>query len=120
MPVFVGIHKLRINPGNIRPRERVPELVHACKKAGIPIRVGVNGGSLDRALLGELLGQTELRELIDRDVLAELVRSVIRPLGPTLLEVPDRPADVALLQSFTSQMFTRKRASRVRRGRDYL
>jgi hypothetical protein len=40
-----------------------------------------------------------------RKVLAELVRTVVRPLGPTLLQVPDRPADVALLQSFTSQMF---------------
>jgi hypothetical protein len=40
-----------------------------------------------------------------RKVLADLVRTVVRPLGPTLLQAPDRPADVALLQSFTSQMF---------------
>ena len=37
--------------------------------------------------------------------LAGLVRSVIRPLGPTLLEVPDRRTDVAMLESFSSQMF---------------
>ena len=40
-----------------------------------------------------------------REVLAELIRDVVSPLGPTLLQVPDRPADVALLQSFSSQMF---------------
>ncbi len=39
-----------------------------------------------------------------REVLRELVRDVVRPLGPTLLAVPDRPADVALLESFASQM----------------
>ncbi len=38
-------------------------------------------------------------------VLAELTRDVVRPLGPTLLQVPDRPADVAVLESFASQMF---------------
>lgn len=40
-----------------------------------------------------------------KEVLAELVRDVVRPLGPTLLQVPDRRSDVALLESFTSQMF---------------
>lgn len=39
------------------------------------------------------------------EVLAELMRDVVQPLGPTLLQVPDRPADVAFLESFTSQMF---------------
>jgi hypothetical protein len=39
------------------------------------------------------------------EVLTELVRTVVRPLGPTLLQVPDRQADVAVLESFTSQMF---------------
>lgn len=39
------------------------------------------------------------------EVLSELTQSVVRPLGPTLLNVPDRPADVALLESFSSQVF---------------
>jgi len=38
-------------------------------------------------------------------VLKELVRDVVRPLGPTLLQVPDRKSDVGLLESFTSQIF---------------
>jgi len=40
-----------------------------------------------------------------REVLRELIHEVVRPLGPTLLQVPDRPADIAILESFTSQMF---------------
>ncbi len=39
------------------------------------------------------------------EVLTELTHNVVRPLGPTLLQVPDRPADVAILQSFSSQVF---------------
>lgn len=38
-------------------------------------------------------------------VLTELTHRIVQPLGPTLLQVPDWPADVALLESFTSQMF---------------
>ncbi|MFV1967113.1 MAG: LamG-like jellyroll fold domain-containing protein, partial [Pirellulaceae bacterium] len=43
-----------------------------------------------------------------REVLTELVDQVVEPLGPTLLQVPDRPSDVALLESFTSQVFARR------------
>jgi Concanavalin A-like lectin/glucanases superfamily len=46
------------------------------------------------------------------EVLTELVTDVVRPLGPTLLQVPDRKTDVALLESFASQIF----ASRGSRG----
>ena len=42
------------------------------------------------------------------DVLAELIRDVVRPLGPTLRRVPDRRADVAVLESFSSQMFAHR------------
>jgi len=40
-----------------------------------------------------------------QEVLAELTRDVVRPLGPTLLQVPDRKTDVAILESFASQIF---------------
>lgn len=46
-----GIDKVRINPGNIGKRERVEEVVRACKERGIPIRIGVNAGSLEKHLL---------------------------------------------------------------------
>ena len=43
-----GIDKIRFNPGNIGKRERVVALVDACGARGIPIRIGVNGGSIER------------------------------------------------------------------------
>ncbi len=46
-----GIDKVRINPGNIGRREKVVEVVKACKERGIPIRIGVNAGSLENHLL---------------------------------------------------------------------
>lgn len=49
--IDAGIHKLRINPGNIGSRANVEKLVSACKAREIPIRIGVNSGSLERELL---------------------------------------------------------------------
>lgn len=46
-----GIDKVRINPGNIGKREKVEAVVNACKAKGIPIRIGVNAGSLESHLL---------------------------------------------------------------------
>jgi len=46
-----GVHGLRLNPGNIGGRDKVEEVVHACRERRIPIRIGVNGGSLERELL---------------------------------------------------------------------
>ena len=46
-----GIDKIRINPGNIGSRERVEAVAKACAARGIPIRIGVNCGSLEKPLL---------------------------------------------------------------------
>ncbi len=46
-----GIDKVRINPGNIGKRERVEAVVRACQERGVPIRIGVNAGSLERHIL---------------------------------------------------------------------
>jgi (E)-4-hydroxy-3-methylbut-2-enyl-diphosphate synthase len=46
-----GIDKIRINPGNIGRREKVEAVVKACKERGIPIRIGVNAGSLEKRIL---------------------------------------------------------------------
>ncbi len=47
----VGVDKIRINPGNIGDDERVRAVVNACRKKNIPIRIGVNGGSLEKDIL---------------------------------------------------------------------
>ena len=51
-----GIDKIRINPGNIGGEDRVKAVVDACRKRNIPIRIGVNGGSLEKELLKKYSG----------------------------------------------------------------
>ena len=46
-----GVDKIRINPGNIGSRDKVAEVVRACKERGVPIRIGVNSGSLEESIL---------------------------------------------------------------------
>lgn len=53
-----GIDKLRINPGNIGDHDRVRQVVQAAKARRVPIRIGVNGGSLEPALLQKYGGPT--------------------------------------------------------------
>lgn len=48
-----GVDKIRINPGNIGSRERVKAVVDAAKARRIPIRVGVNSGSLEKDLIAK-------------------------------------------------------------------
>lgn len=49
----VGVDKIRINPGNIGEDDRVRAVCEACKKRNIPIRIGVNGGSLEKHILAK-------------------------------------------------------------------
>ena len=53
-----GADKVRINPGNIGDRDRVKQVVEMAKEREIPIRIGVNGGSLERELLQKSGGGT--------------------------------------------------------------
>lgn len=48
--VAAGVDKIRINPGNIGGQDRVRAVVRACRAAGVPIRIGVNSGSVERDL----------------------------------------------------------------------
>ncbi|MDO4732314.1 MAG: flavodoxin-dependent (E)-4-hydroxy-3-methylbut-2-enyl-diphosphate synthase [Bacillota bacterium] len=56
--VKAGISALRINPGNIGDADRVRQVALAARAAGIPIRIGVNGGSLDKRILARCGGIT--------------------------------------------------------------
>lgn len=51
--VAAGIDKIRINPGNIGGMDRVKQVVKACQSRNIPIRIGVNSGSLEKDLLAK-------------------------------------------------------------------
>ena len=44
--VEAGVHKIRLNPGNIKDRKQVDRVIAACRERGVPIRVGVNEGSV--------------------------------------------------------------------------
>ena len=59
-----GASKIRINPGNIGGEDRVKAVVDVCKEKHIPIRVGVNGGSLDKRLL-EKYGHPTAEALVE-------------------------------------------------------
>ncbi len=59
-----GASKIRINPGNIGGEDRVRAVVAVCKDKQIPIRIGVNGGSLDKALL-EKYGHPTAQALVE-------------------------------------------------------
>lgn len=49
----LGVDKIRINPGNIGAEENVRAVCHACKQKNIPIRIGVNSGSLEKSILAK-------------------------------------------------------------------
>ena len=51
--VAAGADKIRINPGNIGADDRVKAVANACKAAGVPIRIGVNSGSLEKNILAK-------------------------------------------------------------------
>lgn len=53
MAAEAGIDKIRINPGNIGSEDGVREVVKACRTRGIPIRIGVNSGSLEKEILSK-------------------------------------------------------------------
>ena len=59
-----GASKIRINPGNIGGEDRVEAVVAVCKERNIPIRIGVNGGSLDKKLL-EKYGHPTAEALVE-------------------------------------------------------
>lgn len=50
-----GADKIRINPGNIGSTDRIKAVVDAAKERNIPIRVGVNSGSLEKTLLKNIM-----------------------------------------------------------------
>lgn len=51
--VDAGVDKIRINPGNIGADDRVKAVANACANAGVPIRIGVNSGSLEKEILAK-------------------------------------------------------------------
>ena len=55
--IAAGADKVRINPGNIGSEDRVKAVARACARRNIPIRIGVNGGSLEKPILAKYGGE---------------------------------------------------------------
>ncbi len=82
-----GIDKIRINPGNIGSRDRVKQVVKKCTEKNIPIRIGVNAGSLEKdilakyghptpdALVESALGHVKILEELDFDNIVISIKS---------------------------------------------
>lgn len=86
-----GVNKVRLNPGNITKPEKIKEVVRAAQDAGIPIRVGVNSGSLAKeilvkhegatpqAMVESALGEIEILESLNfRDMVISLKSTDVR------------------------------------------
>ena len=87
-----GADKIRINPGNIGDSERVRKVVQAAKERQIPIRVGVNSGSLERPILEKYGGVTA--EALAESALYNL--RMIEDMGYDQLVVSLKASDVVL------------------------
>ncbi len=119
-----GIDKVRINPGNIGSRDRVKQVADAAKAKGIPIRIGVNGGSLEKrllekyggptadALVESALGHVEILDDVDFE---DIVVSIKVSNVPTMIEAyrkfserSDIPLHVGVTESGTERLGTIK------------
>jgi (E)-4-hydroxy-3-methylbut-2-enyl-diphosphate synthase len=63
--IVQGVDKLRINPGNIGSLEKVEQVVKACRKKKIPIRIGVNGGSLEKDILEKYKNKVTAQGMVE-------------------------------------------------------
>jgi (E)-4-hydroxy-3-methylbut-2-enyl-diphosphate synthase len=80
--IAAGVHKIRLNPGNIQDRPKVERVIAACKERGIPIRVGVNEGSIVERRDREL--RAVEKAAMERDHAGALVRLMLDKLAEYL------------------------------------
>ena len=114
-----GVDKVRINPGNIGDREKVKAVADACRERNIPIRIGVNGGSLEKellkkygkptadALVESALSHVKILEDLD---FGDIIVSIKVSDVPTMLEayrkfdkISDIPLHVGVTEAGTKQ-----------------
>jgi len=96
MALDAGIQCLRLNPGNIRQPEKVSEIARRCQELGVPIRIGVNAGSLpDRKTLERGRGQGGPDDVAQRMVDAALGHlQILEALGFQDIKVSLKASDV--------------------------
>ena len=121
-----GVDKIRINPGNIGAPERVKAVADACRVRNIPIRIGVNGGSLEKpilakyggvtaqALVDSAFGHIELLHKFDFDDICISLKSSSVPLTMAayrlMSEQSNYPLHLGVTEAGTVEMGTLKSA----------
>jgi len=121
-----GVDKVRINPGNIGSKDRVKAVVDACKERNIPIRIGVNGGSLDKGLIAkygrptaDALVESAMHhvEILDDLNFSDIIVSMKVSDVPTMIEaykkfdkISDIPLHIGVTEAGTKSMGTVKSA----------
>ena len=127
---YAGADKVRINPGNIGDEEKIKAVVDACRRSGIPIRIGVNAGSLDPAF-AEREDLTHVEKLVGSATsfvdhfrergFADIVLSAKAHGVPTTVEVnralsrdlPDVPLHIGVTEAGTLRQGTVKNAAAI-------
>lgn len=121
-----GADKVRINPGNIGDRDRVRQVVETAKERAVPIRIGVNGGSLEKELLqkyggvtADALVESAMRhaEILDELNFSDIVVSIKISDVPKMISaykifdaVSDIPLHIGVTESGTLKSGTLKSA----------
>ena len=124
--IAAGADKVRINPGNIGGEDRVKAVADACRLRGIPIRIGVNGGSLEKGLLAKYggvcpeamvesaFGHIRLLNKFDFDDICVSLKSSSVPMTmrayQLMREKSDYPLHIGVTEAGTVRMGTLKSA----------
>ncbi len=89
-----GVQCLRLNPGNIRKPEHIKLVAQECKDRGIPIRIGVNGGSLDPALYEKYGGRVTAEAMVES---AQRELAYFEEVGFDDVKISVKASNVALM-----------------------
>lgn len=124
--IAAGADKVRINPGNIGSEDRVKAVADACRQKNIPIRIGVNGGSLEKPLLAKYggvcpeamvesaFGHIRLLNKFDFDDICVSLKSSSVPMTMKAYQIMSRESDyplhIGVTEAGTVRMGTLKSA----------
>lgn len=124
--IAAGADKVRINPGNIGGEDRVKAVADACRQRGVPIRIGVNGGSLEKSLLAKYghvcpeamvesaFGHIRLLNKFDFDDICVSLKSSSVPFTMKAYQImsqeSDYPLHIGVTEAGTVKMGTLKSA----------
>ena len=124
--IAAGADKVRINPGNIGGADHVKAVAQACAQRGVPIRIGVNGGSLEKPLLAKYggvcpeamvesaFGHIQLLNQFDFDDICVSLKSSSVPMTmkayQLMRQASDYPLHIGVTEAGTVRMGTLKSA----------